>query len=293
MDELRAIVMRAGDTWTATGLSRVAMVKAEACSDQMYEPMLHLVLQGTKSLSIGDQILHFEPATYFAVPVDLPALGQICSARPGIPYLALSLTFDPAVIAAMLTDLGDTAPAQTAPSFSVCAAPPELIDAWLRLMRLIDRPAAEVAMLAPMIEREILYRLLQGPQGAVLRQIARSDSRLGQVRRAVAWIREHYDQPLRIETLAELAGMSAASFHRHFKTATAMSPLQYQKCLRLQQARRLLIANQDATRAGYAVGYESASQFSREYSRLFGLPPARDAVRLRSDGGSLNDVASA
>jgi AraC-like DNA-binding protein len=122
--------------------------------------------------------------------------------------------------------------------------------------------------------------LLQGPQGAALRQIARSDSRLGQVRRAVTWIREHYDQPLRIETLAELAGMSAASFHRHFKAATAMSPLQYQKSLRLQQARRLLIANQDATRAGYAVGYESASQFSREYARLFGVPPARLASRL-------------
>lgn len=113
------------------------------------------------------------------------------------------------------------------------------------------------------------------------------------MRRAVAWIREHYDQPLRVETLAELAGMSAASFHRHFKAATAMSPLQYQKCLRLQQARRLLIANQDATRAGYAVGYESASQFSREYARLFGLPPARDAVRLRSNVSGLDGVAGA
>jgi AraC-like DNA-binding protein len=283
MDELRAIVMRAGDTWTATGLSRVAMVKAEACSDQMYEPMLHLVLQGTKSLSIGDQILHFEPATYFVVPVDLPALGQICSARPGIPYLALSLTFDPAVIAAMLADLGDTAPAQTAPSFSVCAAPTELIDAWLRLMRLIDRPAAEVAMLAPMIEREILFRVLQGPQGDVLRQISRADSRLSQIRRAVDWIRLHYADPIRIAPLAAMTGMSVAAFYRHFRAMTAMTPIQYQKRLRLLRARRLLLFEpRDAAAIGFSVGYESASQFSREYARLFGLPPVRDMARFKT-----------
>jgi len=137
-------------------------------------------------------------------------------------------------------------------------------------------------VLAPMIEREILYRLLQGPQGGALRQIAHADSRLGQVRRAIGWIRNHFDQPLRVEALATLAGMSTASFHRHFKAATAMSPLQFQKNIRLQEARRLLVTKQDAARVGYAVGYESASQFSREYARQFGLPPARDAVRLRS-----------
>ncbi len=132
-----------------------------------------------------------------------------------------------------------------------------------------------------MLEREILYRLLQGPQGGIIRQAARADSRLGQIRQAIGWLRRHYDRPVRIETLAEVAGMSMASFHRHFRAATAMSPLQFQKSLRLQEARRLLIANADASRAGYAVGYESASQFSREYARMFGAPPARDAERLR------------
>jgi len=134
------------------------------------------------------------------------------------------------------------------------------------------------------VEREVLYRLLRGPQGGLLRQAAREDSRLAQVRQAIGWIRDHFDRPLRIEALCALAGMSPASFHRHFRAATAMSPLQYQKSLRLQQARRLLVTSTEAARAAYAVGYESASQFSREYTRMFGLPPARDAVRLRETG---------
>jgi transcriptional regulator GlxA family with amidase domain len=168
---------------------------------------------------------------------------------------------------------------------------PQLLDPWLRFLSLLDAPQ-DIPVIAPLLEREILYRLLQGPHGGVLRQIARADSRLCQVRNALAWIRTHYDQALRIGDLARMAGMSAASFHRHFKAATAMSPLQYQKSLRLQHARRLLIANEDAARAGYAVGYESASQFSREYARLFGAPPARDAVRLRGDGAALEELAA-
>ena len=140
-------------------------------------------------------------------------------------------------------------------------------------------------MLAPLIEREILYRLLCGPQGGLLRQAAREDSRLAQVRQAIVWIRDHYDQPLRVEALCEIAGMSHASFHRHFRAATAMSPCTYQEVApRLQQARRLLVTSTEAARAAYAVGYESASQFSREYTRMFGMPPARDAVRLRETG---------
>jgi transcriptional regulator GlxA family with amidase domain len=167
-------------------------------------------------------------------------------------------------------------------SYGVSLAAPELTDAWLRLARLLDRPQ-DIAVLAPMLEREILYRLLQGQQGAILRQIACNESRVSRVRRAIGWIREHFDEPLRVPHLADLSGMSPAAFHRHFKAVTAMSPLQFQKSLRLQHARQLLIAEPDAARAGYAVGYESASQFSREYARLFGAPPARDAQRLRGD----------
>ena len=282
MEELRAIVMRAGDKWTPTGLPRVSMVRAEACSNQVYEPMVHLVLQGTKSLSIGDQVLRFEPATYFLVPVDMPAIGEISSELSGKPYLALSLTLDPAVISAMLDELNETGTSQRDPGFSVDAAGPELIDAWLRLMRLVDRPS-EVALLAPMIEREILFRILRGAHGDVLRQMARPDSRLSRVQRALDWIRAHYDEPFRVEPLAAMAGMSVAAFYRHFRAITAMTPIQYQKKLRLLKARRLMLFEpRDAAAIGFSVGYESASQFSREYARMFGMPPVRDATRFRT-----------
>jgi len=281
MDELRAIVMRAGDRWTATGIPRVAMVRSEACSDQVYEPMLHLVLQGSKTLSIGDHVLQFEPATYFVVPVDVPAIGQIRSDAPASPYLALSLTLDPAVIATLLAD-NDRPGREQAPDFLVTSATPELIDAWLRMMRLVDRPD-EAAMLAPLIEREILFRVLQGPQGAMLRQIAHTSSRLSQVRRAIDWIRAHYTEPFRVEPLAAMTGMSVAAFYRHFKAIAAMTPIQYQKKLRLLQARQLLLFEpRDAASIAFSVGYESASQFSREYARMFGLPPVRDMARYRS-----------
>jgi AraC-like DNA-binding protein len=282
MNELRAIVAHAGDVWTATGIPRVAMVKAEACSDQVYEPMLHLVLQGTKSLSIGDQILRFEPATYFLIPVDVPAIGQIRTARPGSPYLALSLVLDPSVIAAMVDEMGEPPPAQRRQGFAVSTVTPQLLDAWLRMMRLRDRPD-EVAMLAPMIEREILFRVLQGPQGDTLRQIARADSRLSQVRRAIDWIRAHFAEPFRVEPLAEMAGMSVAAFYRHFRAITAMTPIQYQKRLRLLTARRLMLFGpHDAAATGFTVGYESPSQFSREYARMFGMPPVRDIARFKT-----------
>lgn len=282
MDELRAIAMRAGDQWTPTSLPRVSMVRAEACSNQIYQPMLHLVLQGTKSLSIGDQVLNCDPESYFLVPVDLPAIGQIRADTSGSPYLALSLTLDPAVIAAMLDALGDKGAAEPASGFSVATASPELIDAWLRLMRLMDRPS-EAALLAPLIEREILFRVLQGPHGHMLRQIARPDSRLSQVRRALDWIRAHFDEPFRVEPLAATAGMSVAAFYRHFRAITAMTPIQYQKRLRLLKARRLLLFEpRDAAAIGFSVGYESASQFSREYARMYGMPPVRDVARFRT-----------
>lgn len=280
MEELRAIAKRAGDKWTATAIPRVVMVRAEACSDQVYEPMLHLVLQGTKSLSLGNQILRFRPATYFLIPVDMPAIGQIYSEGPGAPYLALSLKLDPSVIAAMLVDSGEKDQAKSGTDFAVSDATPELIDAWLRLMRLVDRPN-EVAVLAPMIEREILFRVLQGPQGHLLRQIASTDSRLAQVRRAIDWIRAHYAEPFRIESLATMTGMSIAAFYRHFRSITAMTPIQYQKRLRLLTARRLLLfESRDAAAIAFSVGYESPSQFSREYARMFGLPPIRDVSRF-------------
>jgi AraC-like DNA-binding protein len=286
MDELRSIVMRAGNKWTDTGIPRVSMVKAEACASQVYEPMLHLVLQGSKTLSIGDQFLDYTAATYFVVPVDVPATGEIHTSGPDLPYLAISLTLDPNIIATLLDEEIGAHESAKASCFSPVAAPAEMIDAWLRMMRLMDR-ATESAVLAPMIEREILFRILQGPLAGMLREIAYPDGRLSQIRRAIHWIREHYTEPFRVEPLAEMTNMSVAAFYRHFKSITAMTPIQYQKRLRLIRARWLLLFDaRDAASVAFTVGYESASQFSREYSRMFGMPPARDAARFRSPSDS-------
>jgi transcriptional regulator GlxA family with amidase domain len=157
-----------------------------------------------------------------------------------------------------------------------------MIDAWLRMMRLMDRHD-EVSTLAPMIEREILFRVLQGPLGNMLRDIARPDGRLSQIRRAIHWIRDHYTEPLRIEPLAAMTDMSVAAFYRHFRSVTAMTPIQYQKRLRLLKARWLLLFEpREAAAVAFSVGYESASQFSREYARMFGMPPVRDVARFRN-----------
>ncbi|MEJ0050735.1 MAG: AraC family transcriptional regulator [Methylovirgula sp.] len=278
-----------------TAIPRVAIHKGcgpTQNSSALFEPKLCLVLQGAKQIMIGDQLLCYDSANYFIASVELPATGRIIEASPERPYLGLTLTLDWQNLAALIAD---TTERREPPGMGFCVSPvtPQLLDAWLRLMHLLETPD-DIPVLAPLCEREILYRLLQGPQGGVLRQIVKADSRLSQIRRAAAWIRENYDQTLRIENLAALSGMSPASFHRHFKAATAMSPLQYQKMLRLQHARQMLIASGDATRAAYTVGYESASQFSREYARMFGAPPARDAQRLRG-GESLQDdmIASA
>jgi AraC-like DNA-binding protein len=291
MNELRGIVMRAGSTWTPTRLPRVTMVRAERCADQVYGPMLHLVLQGAKSLSIGDQVLRFEAASYCIMPVELPATGDIRPTGPNQPYLAVSLALEPAMIAAMVAEMGDTGNAQPPSGLSVSAAPPELIDAWLRLMRLIERPE-ESAMLAPLIEREILFRVLLGPQRGKLREIACAESCLAHIRPAIGWIRGHYAEPIRAEALAAMTGMSIAAFYRHFKSVTSMAPIQYQKRLRLLEARRMLVFEaRDAGSAAHAVGYESASQFSREYARMFGLPPARDAARFRARSSAEHERA--
>jgi AraC-like DNA-binding protein len=296
LQPIRAIAVRhAKGRRTVTAIPRLSInMMRETTEPQpgLFEPMVCLILQGAKEVMIADRKLRYDPASYFVASMEVPASGCIVQASADSPYVGLALSLNREALAALLPD----APAQRSEAahatFGVSPVTLPLLDAWSRLVRLLDTPA-EIPVLAPLFEREILYRLLQGPQGQMLRQIALADSRLSQVRRAIAWIRDHYDQPMRIETLVEVAGMSSASFHRHFKAATAMSPLQFQKTLRLQQARLLLIANQDASQAGFAVGYESASQFSREYARLFGAPPMRDAARLRANGALVTEIASA
>lgn len=293
LENLRALASRhAGEGTVNTAIPSVAITVARQTTQPvigMFQPRFCLVLQGAKEVTIGERRLRYDPNNYFIASLEVPASGCIIEASAAHPYVGLSMGLDAERLAALLTDVPERADGDTS-SFAVSPVTTELLDPWVRLLRLLDTPA-DIAVLAPMIEREILYRLLQGPQGGALRQIAHADSRLGQVRRAIGWIRDHFDQPLRVDALAALAGMSTASFHRHFKAATAMSPLQFQKNIRLQQARRMLVTKQDAARVGYAVGYESASQFSREYARQFGLPPARDAVRLRN--GAVATEASA
>ena len=158
----------------------------------------------------------------------------------------------------------------------------DILDVAVRMLRLLDRPR-DVAVLRPLIERELLWRLLEGEQGAMIRQFGLADSRLSQIGHAIRWLRAHYADTLRVEELAQLAAMSVSSFHRHFRAVTAMSPIQYQKQIRLQEARARLLADaRDVATVGFDVGYDSPSQFSREYSRLFGAPPGRDAIRLRT-----------
>ena len=282
LDQLRDIVDRhAVRSRQPSALPRVALYKDEAAPQPVsgvYLPMMALILRGSKEIAIGDQRLRYDPASYFIATVELPASGCVRLNQPDETYLAVSLELEGDRLTPLLTEAPHLPPAAD-PAFAVNPVTSELLDAWLRLLRLLDEPR-DIAVLAPLCEQEILYRLLQGPQGSMLRQITRADSRLSRVRRAIALIRARYDQPLRIEALAEHAGMSPASLHRHFRSATAMSPLQYQKSLRLQEARRLIASGREVAASAYAVGYESASQFSREYARMFGAPPSHDSSRL-------------
>ncbi|WP_101675458.1 AraC family transcriptional regulator [Alloalcanivorax mobilis] len=284
LNELRALAAHAQNRRTETGIPRVAMVQGAIPEHHLaavYDPMINLILQGNKSMTVGGQTLHYNPATYFVMSVDLPAAGVVRPAVSGEPYLAVSLTLDARILADLLSDLPDSASrGDRDAGFSVAAMTPELLDAWVRLLRLMKRPD-DIPALAPAYEREILYRVLQGPLGWMLRDIATPDTTLARVNRAIQRLRRDYARPLRMEALAEEAAMSLSAFHRHFKAVTNLSPLQYQKQLRLLQARTLLVAaGYGVTRAAHEVGYQSPTQFSREYARAFGRPPSRDAARI-------------
>jgi AraC-like DNA-binding protein len=284
LDELRFLAARAENRRTETGIPRVAMVQGEIPEHMLaavYDPMINLILQGSKSMTVGDRTLRYDPATYFVMSIELPAVGQVHPAASGEPYLAVSLTLEPTALATLLADLPKPAGLhEREAGFSVAPVTAELMDAWVRMLRLMDRPE-DIAALAPAYEREILYRVLQGPHGWMLREIAAPDTAMARVSMAIQSIRRDFAAPIRIETLANSVAMSVSAFHRHFKAVTTLSPLQYQKRVRLLQARTLLVATASSvTRAAFDVGYESATQFSRDYARVFGLPPARDAARI-------------
>ncbi|PZQ35921.1 MAG: AraC family transcriptional regulator [Phenylobacterium zucineum] len=228
--------------------------------------------------------LHYGVGDCLLVALDLPATARILRASDAEPHLCVGVAINPARLAELIGRLPEQASATPSGVRGVAVNPasPELLDATLRLLRLLERPG-DVAAMAPLIEQEILYRLLSGPQGARLMHIAMAEGQGQRVARAVAWLREHFAETLRIELLADHVGMSESSLHHHFKAVTNMTPMQYQKQLRLYEARRLmLVEGLDVGAAGFSVGYQSPSQFSREYRRLYGLPPARDVEALRA-----------
>ncbi|KRE09289.1 AraC family transcriptional regulator [Bosea sp. Root381] len=283
LEELRRLAAHAENRRTETGIPRLAMVQGKIPEHDLaavYDPMINLILRGSKSMTVGDRTLHYDPATYFVMSVELPAVGSVHPATTGEPYLAISLTLDPKIIAEVLASAPAAAGRESSPGFSVAPVTSELLDAWVRLLRLMEHPD-DIPVLAPAYEREILYRVLQGPQGWMLRDIATPETALARIHAAILWIRENFTQPLRIEALADRVAMSVSAFHRQFKAVTNMSPLQFHKTLRLMHARRLMVTEAlSAAAVAIRVGYESPSQFSREYSRLFGQSPARDTADL-------------
>jgi AraC-like DNA-binding protein len=247
------------------------------------DPMICVVLQGVKQVLIGGSILRLDAASCFASAIELPAMGCILEADAERPYIAVALTLNRNALASLVSDV---APEPTRKGrhngFGIEQVTADLLEAMDGLLALLDRPE-DIAALGAGREREVLYRLLQSGHGSMLRRAIHQGSGFGNIRRSIEWIRQNLSQTLRTEMLASIAGMSVPSFHRHFKAVTSLSPLQYQKTLRLQAARRLLVTSSDITQTAFGVGYESASQFSREYSRLFGIPPSKDAARMRAD----------
>ncbi len=274
--------------WPPLTLAR-ADAPAAMATVAVQEPSLCLIAQGGKQVLLGSEVFEYDASRHLLASVDLPVTGRVTHASTAQPYLCFILRLEPLEIATLVSELAPMTHALPAPArgLSLGPADPALIEVAVRMMRLLDTPD-DLPALAPLLMRELLYRLLHSDQGGMLRHIAVADSPGQRISRAIGWLRTHYRQPLRIDTIAQHAHMSPSSLHQHFKAITAMSPLQYQKQLRLQEARRLLLAGaSDAAGAGHAVGYESPSQFSREYRRLFGAPPLRDIARLRAQSPRL------
>jgi AraC-like DNA-binding protein len=248
------------------------------------EPCFCVIAQGAKTLTLGEDVFRYDPARYMVATVGVPMTAQVVEASPDRPYLALRLALDPAVVASVMVESALVPPRGEGGgvrAVDVSRLDADLLDATLRLVRLVETPDAYRA-LAPMVVREIVYRLLAGAQGGRMRHLATVGGLAHRMVRAVAKLRENFDKPLRIGRVAKALGMSTSGFHAHFKAVTAMSPLQFQKQLRLQEARRLMLGeNLDAAEAGYRVGYDDPAYFSRDYKRHFGEPPMRDVERLR------------
>ncbi len=252
----------------------------------IHRAALCIVAQGSKRMFLGQEAFDYDGSHMLVASVDVPVTAQITQATAAEPLLCLKLDLDPQRIEDLLRKVYPEGlpPTRKDSAVYLCPAESAILDAATRLMALATQPE-DAPLLAPLILDEILIRLLRSPVGGRVAQIGEAESRLQRVSKAVSWVQTHYDQPLDVERLAGLVHMSASSFHQHFKAVTTLSPLQYQKLLRLQEARRLMLSKMmDAGTAGRQVGYLSASQFSREYGRYFGHPPAKDIARLREGG---------
>jgi AraC-like DNA-binding protein len=277
--------MGEGDTPTAiegVGISRRTAPSAPCHGS--YRPCFAMVIQGSKSVRLGADTINYGAGDYLLTSLDLPVAWRVVEASAEVPHFCITMAISSEkvldlMVRAKLPSRPEAAKGQR--GIVVNAATPELLDGAVRLLRLLDRPE-DIPAMAPLIEQEILYRILTGPAGGQLINLVVSESHGNRIARAIAWLRESYASTLRVEELAEHVGMSVSSFHHHFKSITAMTPIQYQKHLRLHEARRLMVVDGlDVSNAGHRVGYQSPSQFSREYSRLYGLSPARDVGAVR------------
>lgn len=259
------------------GLFLVRRVQPTPPTPVCYEPSLALVAQGRKELELPGRTLVYDASRFLITSLDMPVLSRVVEASPERPYLCMLLRLEMPVVRELLAqgEIASAGPAADAEAMTVSEATEELLDACCRLVALLERPA-DIPFLAGLLEREIIYRILQTPAGVRLREIATLGTHGQRIGRVIDWLRRNYDKPVSVEDLARMAAMSVSTFHHRFRQLTSMSPLQYVKQLRLQAARQKMLAEGlDASSAAYAVGYQSASQFSREYKRYFGVPPSR------------------
>ena len=288
-DQLADIIARyttdSGEDRTA--ISGLILSKKETPSRPLYLaqwPCIAMVIQGAKSVTLGQDVFQYGVGDYLLVSLDLPVISQVTRASKTEPNLGIGMEIKPERLNQLLSRI--TLPEQTLKmneikGIAVNKASPEILDATVRLLRLLDRPENIEAM-APLIEQEILYYILMGPYGRQLLRFAQEDAPGNKIAKAITWLRDHYHETLKIKVLADVVSMSESSLHGHFKSATSMTPMQYQKQLRLHEARKLMLVNGlDASEAGFRVGYQSPAQFSREYSRLYGNSPLRDVAVLR------------
>jgi AraC-like DNA-binding protein len=280
VDELRALLAQHARPDLTTSIPDVLVSKTTAGgppTPSMTGTILAFVAQGRKRIALGDRVYDYRAGQYLVASIDLPITGNYVGISPSEPALGIGLVLRPEQLAELLHGNDLPQAAGTPEGLAVSDATPELVDAVTRLARLLGNPR-DARALAPLVKQEILWRVMTGEQGAVVRQLGSRDSSLSHIARAVGWIRENYAESFKVGNVARIAGMSESAFYRNFQAVTAMSPIQFQKQIRLQEARLLLATGRDVTSVSHRVGYDSPSQFSREYRRLFGAPPSRDAL---------------